>query len=156
MEEFVKKYLDTEKELKILDVGSSSVGGQPSYRTMFNSTRWKYYGLDIHGGDNVDIVAKDLYEWGLEFESYDVIISGQCLEHVKDTKEWIKQVDKYLKKNGIVCIIAPWQWRQHRFPVDCWRILPDGMEFLLKDICGFKMLECFLKEADCVGIAIKI
>jgi len=56
---------------------------------------------------------------------------------------------------GIVCIIAPWQWRYHRYPIDCWRILPDGMEFLLKDVCNFDILEIFLKESDCVGIARK-
>jgi SAM-dependent methyltransferase len=156
MTEFAKKYLDTKKELKILDVGSLQVKGQLSYKSIFNPPNWKYYGLDIHEGDNVDIVARGLYEWGLEPLSYDVIISGQCLEHIKDTKEWVKQVDKYLKKNGIVCIIAPWQWKQHRFPVDCWRILPDGMEFLLKDVCGFDILECFIRESDCIGIARKI
>ena len=162
MGEFVKKYLDVKKELKILDVGSwvkpgqELYKGQESYKGLFNLPNWKYYGLDIQPGNNVDIVAKETYEWGLELLSYDVIISGQCLEHVKDTKEWIKQVDKYLKVGGLVCIIAPWSYRQHRYPVDCWRILPDGMEFLLKDVCGFKILECFLKEVDCVGIASKI
>jgi len=155
MEEFAKKYLNVEKELKILDVGSCQVGNQSTYKAIFNKPKWKYFGLDIQSGNNVDIVAKSLYDWGIESESYDVIISGQCLEHVKDTKEWIKQVNQGLKKEGVVCIIAPWQWKQHRFPVDCWRILPDGMEFLLKDVCGFKMIECCLNGADCIGIAQK-
>jgi len=155
MQEFIKKYLDVKKELKILDVGSQQMAGQKSYRKMFASPVWKYSGMDLAPGNNVDIVAKDLYEWGLDPLFYDVIISGQCLEHVKDTKAWIEQINKYLKPGGLVCIIAPWQWRQHRYPVDCWRILPDGMEFLLKDVCKFEMLENFIKEYDCVGIARK-
>jgi SAM-dependent methyltransferase len=154
MREFVQKYLDINKETMVLDVGSWQNKHQKSYRILFNSCNWKYYGMDIQEGDNVDIVAKSPYNWELEC-SYDVIISGQCIEHVKDTKEWIKQIDKHLKPEGMVCIIAPWQWRQHRYPVDCWRILPDGMEFLLKDVCGFDIIENFIKECDCVGIARK-
>jgi hypothetical protein len=156
MKEFVGKYLDISKELKILDVGSWQKHGQKSYRDLFSGRNWKYYGMDIQDGNNVDIVAKEVYEWGLDPLFYDVIISGQCLEHVKDTKEWIKQIDKSLKVGGLVCIIAPWQWKHHPYPVDCWRILPDGMEFLLKDVCGFEIIENFIKENDCIGIARKI
>ena len=155
MSEFTRKYLDIEKQLKILDIGSLQVGNDKTYKYLFNKPSWSYFGLDIQSGNNVDIVAKSIEDWGLEPEFYDVIISGQCLEHVKDTKEWIKQIDKYLKKNGLVCIIAPWQWLQHRCPIDCWRIFPDGMEFLLKDVCKFEMLENFMKATDCVGIARK-
>ena len=153
--EFVKKYIDVNEDIKVLDVGSCQVQRQKSYRELFNSPRWKYYGMDIKAGDNVDIVAMSLYDWGIGI-SYDVVISGQCLEHVKDVKEWILQVDKCLKPGGTVCIIAPWLWRRHRYPIDCWRILPDGMEFLLKDVCGFRMLECFIKGNDCIGIARKV
>jgi SAM-dependent methyltransferase len=155
MSEFVKKYLDDEKHLRILDVGSSMVLCNYTYKNLFIKSNWEYFGLDIQSGDNVDIVAKSIDYWGIEFESYDVVISGQCLEHVKDVKAWIKQIDNCLKKDGIVCIIAPWQWGEHRCPVDCWRIFPDGMEFLLKDVCGFEVLEIFMKENDCVGIARK-
>lgn len=156
MNEFVVKYLDDRKELKILDVGSWCDCGQKSYRELFYSKKWKYCGVDLREGNNVDVVAKSPYEWGLEPLFYDVIISGQCLEHVKDTKEWVKQIDMYLKVGGLVCIIAPWNWGPHFFPYDCWRILPDGMEFLLKDVCGFEIIENFMRERDCVGIARKI
>ncbi|HIH31568.1 TPA: class I SAM-dependent methyltransferase [Candidatus Woesearchaeota archaeon] len=153
MREFVLKYLNPRKKLKILDVGSYDVGG--NYKKLFDNPNWEYYGGDIASGPNVDTVFKKPYDWGLKPESFDVIISGQCLEHVEDTKEWIMQINKALKTGGLVCIIAPWIWREHKYPVDCWRILPDGMNFLLKKVCGFKILKIFIKENDCVGIAKK-
>ena len=104
---------------------------------------------------NVDIVIPDLYTWNIE-NAYDVVVSGQCLEHVKDTHKWILQVKKALRVGGLACIIAPWEWVEHKHPVDCWRILPDGMKFLLEEICGFKILEVFKKDKDCVGIARKV
>lgn len=163
MKEFVRKYLPPKKNLKILDVGSMDVTKPNSkndfcntYKDLFKKNdNWVYKGLDISEGKNVDIIAPDLYDWGVEDE-FNVVISGQCLEHVKDTKEWILQVEKALKVDGVVCIIAPWQWPEHKYPVDCWRILPDGMKFLLKDVCGFKLLEVFKKERDCIGIARKV
>jgi len=156
MKEFVAQYLNTNIKINVLDVGSCCKHkSQKSYRELFDNDNWSYFGLDLEVGNNVDIVAKSPYDWDINLELYDVVISGQCLEHVKDTKEWIKQIDKYLKPSGLVCIIAPWRWRQHRYPVDCWRILPDGMEFLLKDVCGFEIINIFIKEDDCIGVARK-
>ena len=31
------------------------------------------------------------------------------------------------KKDGIICIIAPNGFEEHRYPVDCWRFFTDGM-----------------------------
>ena len=156
MSEFVDKYLDRKKVFKILDIGSCCRHpSQDTYKKFFNNPSWEYFGMDIEAGHNVDLIANDIYDWGIEPLYYDVIISGQCLEHVKDVKKWIQQINDCLKREGLVCIIAPWTWRQHRYPFDCWRILPDGMEFLLKDVCGFQILDIFTKENDCIGIAKK-
>jgi len=156
MREFIDEFLDENEYLKILDVGSWCKNAEyPSYKSMFNKPKWQYQGVDLRAGCNVDIVAKDVYDWGIEPLFYDVIISGQCLEHVKDVKNWIQQINKCLKPNGIVCIIAPWKWHEHRHPIDCWRILPDGMKFLLKDVCEFEIKKVFMQEIDCIGIAQK-
>jgi 2-polyprenyl-3-methyl-5-hydroxy-6-metoxy-1,4-benzoquinol methylase len=152
MKEFVAEYLDPNKPLRILDVGSYGVNGL--YRYLFNNSNWKYFGMDLEAGKNADIVAKGPYNWDTG-QRFDVIISGQCLEHIKDLKEWIFQINENLKPGGIVCIVAPWAWEDHRYPVACWRILPDGMRFLLGDVCDFEILKIFKQETDCVGIAIK-
>ena len=155
MKKFVEKYLDTKKNLKIIDIGSMDVNG--TYKDLFNCENWEYIGLDLEEGRNVDLVADSLYSWGGEDESFDVVISGQCLEHVKNTHLWIKEVARIVKKGGIVCIIAPWSFTEHRFPVDCWRILPDGMRFLLEEIAGLEVIDVYHNAPlmDCIGIAKK-
>lgn len=157
MNEFIKKYLNFDKKLRILDVGSHNVGSDVNntYRNLFDSSTWEYVGGDIVKGMNVDLVFKMPYDWGVPNESFDVVVSGQCLEHVEDVKKWVTQIQKVLKANGLVCIIAPWTYPEHKFPIDCWRILPDGMRFLLEEICEFEILEIFCKYEDCVGIARK-
>jgi SAM-dependent methyltransferase len=156
MQEFVKKYVNVNTTLKILDVGSFD--DSMSYRQLFKNPNWTYMGADLIGLpiNNVDIVLKEPYKWtNILDESFDVVISGQTLEHVEDMSAWILEVKRVVKKGGLVCIITVWQWNEHRFPVDCWRILPDGMGFLLKTVAELKILEVYKKDFDCVGIAQK-
>lgn len=153
MKDFVDKYLDPNRQLKILDVGSMNIGGGTTYRGLFASNpNWIYAGGDLIQGDNVDIVFKEPYNWGLS-EQYDVIISGQTLEHVEDTHKWILEIKKYLKPSGLVCIIVPNCFNEHRYPVDCWRVFPDGMRFLLKEIGSFEILDVYKYLNDTIGVA---
>jgi SAM-dependent methyltransferase len=138
MNYFVNNYLDKNKHLEILDVGSFNVNG--SYRSLFENLNWTYYGLDIIKGPNVDIVSKSEYDFGID-KQFDVVISGNCLEHVEAPWKWIKEVEKVIQPDGILCIITPFSLGEHRYPVDCWRILPDGYLYLLEKESNFTILE---------------
>jgi SAM-dependent methyltransferase len=147
---FLGKYLNKDTSLDILDVGSMDVNKLGTYRSLM-SPKWTYTGLDISGGRNVDIVIKP-YNWDLGKE-YDVVICGQCLEHVEDMSAVIDQILKHLKPNGFLCIIVPWRWDEHKFPLDCWRVLPDGMRWLLRKT---EILSVHKNDSgDCVGVAKK-
>jgi SAM-dependent methyltransferase len=121
-----------EKEpLVILDLGSMDVNG--SYREMFDRPPWIYKGLDVAPGENVDIVLKNTYHWReIGSGSVDVLISGQAFEHIAFF--WITMIEiaRILKPGGICCIIAPSSGPEHRYPVDCWRFVPDGMDALAR------------------------
>jgi SAM-dependent methyltransferase len=138
MKYFVKNFLDIKEEYKILDIGSFDVSG--SYKNLFINKNWQYIGLDIIPGPNVDIVAKGPYDFGL-VKKFDIVISGNCLEHVEAPWLWIKEVEKVIKPGGLLCIIMPFNLGEHRFPVDCYRILPDGFKYLLCTHCDFELIE---------------
>ena len=138
MRYFVDTYLDKNKKLEILDVGSYDVNG--SYKSLFQNPNWSYCGLDIVEGPNVDVVSKGLYDFGLD-KQFDVVISGNCLEHVEAPWKWIQEVHKVAKKGGLVCIVTPFTAPEHRYPLDCWRILPDGYRYLLEKESDFTILE---------------
>lgn len=152
MKAIVSEYLDVKQKIKILDVGSCDVNG--NYKALFSSPCWTYTGIDITTGPNVDVVIKP-YQWPLENESYDVVISGQCLEHVEMPWLWIKEVERVCKSKGLVIILVPWSWPVHRNPVDCWRILPDGIVVLLTKCSNFKILSCKITNMDTMAIAVK-
>ena len=154
MRYFVEKYLDLNSELTILDVGSCDVNG--TYKDLFQNPKWKYYGLDLQPGPNVDLVSKSVYDFGLKSRFFDVVISGNTLEHVEAPWIWIKEIESVTKLNGLICIIAPFFIHIHRHPLDCWRIAPDGMKYLLGSHGNFEVLECKMNRVppcDTYGIA---
>ncbi len=136
--------------VRILDVGSNSVNG--SYKDLFAFAGAEYIGLDIQPGPNVDIVPEDPYEWkSLPDNSFDVIISGQALEHTEFPWLTFDQIGRKLKPNGIACLVAPSRGPEHRYPVDCYRFYPDGLRALAR-WSGLKVLECdYLRSTSGFG-----
>lgn len=117
--------------LKIFDLGSCDVNG--SYRNLFDNPLWKYVGMDLNDGKNVDIILDNPYHWGcVGTESVDVLISGQAFEHIEFFWITMLEISRILKAGGLCCIIAPSGGSEHRFPVDCWRFFPDGFKALAK------------------------
>lgn len=127
MKWFIDNHVQTKpsKKLKVLDVGSYDVNG--TYKHLFNKRYFKYEGLDISPGKNVDIVVGKPYSWSIKDNHYDIVISGQAFEHTEFFWLTIMEMTRVLKKDGLMCIIAPCGFQEHRYPVDCYRFFTDGM-----------------------------
>lgn len=134
MEWFRNTYLQgLQAQVKVLDVGSFCVADNKSYRQLFNGDKFKYVGLDMVSGPNVDIVAKVPYKWEeIHDDSFDVLISGQAFEHIEFPWLTISEIARVLKPGSLACVIAPNGLCQHRYPVDCWRFFEDGFIALAK------------------------
>lgn len=135
MKWFVDNYASKKPgKIKVLDVGSYDVNG--SYRQLFEEDKYEYVGLDMEAGPNVDIVPKHTYNWKeIETDSFDVVISGQAFEHIEYFWITLSEMTRVLKKNGLLCLIAPRGFEDHRYPVDCYRFLTDGMVALARYVC---------------------
>lgn len=141
---------------KVLDIGSYDVNG--CFKDLFR--KGTYTGLDMRAGPNVDLVPNDIYKWTeIPDKSYDLVISGCCLEHIEAPWLTMKEIDRVC--SGHTIHIAPWLWRIHPYPQDCWRILPDGMKYMLTKWCNFDLLECDTAcdtgpmESLCYGVGVK-
>lgn len=145
---FVELYLSEykERELNIVEIGSCVIPGQEvigTFRKFFDNPRWKYTGVDIESGLNVDIVLSDPYRWiELKDDFADVVISGATFEHVEFPWEVIKEVRRIIKPGGLFCLIVPSSGPEHKHPYDCWRIFPDGVRALAK-WGGLEVVEVF-------------
>jgi hypothetical protein len=142
MADFRDRYLAEMRGCTVLDVGCRVVKKQScSYRELFGD--YHYTGMDIVPGRNVDIVG---YK-GLGV--YDVLISGQVMEHVRRPWEWLASLRSHFRR--YVCIIAPNTWKEHRYPIDTYRYFPDGMRDLF-DYAGIEPVEIRRVGPDTIGI----
>ena len=141
MNYFKENYLNPNEELKILDVGSFDKVGDYNYGRLLDEKKWSYQGLDLKPGPNVDIVVENAYDWSeIEENTYDVVISGQALEHIEFFWLTMEQISKVLKPGGLCCIIVPSKGPVHRNPHDCYRFNEDGVRSLAKYV-KFDILE---------------
>jgi SAM-dependent methyltransferase len=108
----------------VLDVGGADVNG--TYRPLFEDCR--YTSLDFA---NTDIVVTG-YDWPIADATYDAVISGQALEH--DPWFWVtmQNMARVTKPGGLVILVVPSAGPVHRYPVDCYRFLPDSADALAR------------------------
>lgn len=139
---------------RALDVGSFDVNG--TYRPLVEGRGWEYVGLDVAAGPNVDVVASDPYRFPFEAGAFDVVLSGSTMEHVEAIWLWVPELTRVLRPGGLLAIVTHWKFIEHRYPVDCWRIMPDGMRFLFDQTGELEGYEIgIVSKWDIVGSAVK-
>jgi SAM-dependent methyltransferase len=137
-----------------LDVGSYNVNG--CFRPLIEERGWSYLGLDQVAGPNVDLVAKDPFRFPLSSNQFDVVISGSTMEHVTAFWRWVPELVRVLKPGGFLAIHTHWSFMEHRYPVDCWRFLPDGLKFLFDETGQLEKYEIRIaNKIDIIGSAFK-
>lgn len=115
--------------LKILEIGPSGV---PSvYQKVVNNPTLQWDTLDLYNAHpGITYVSQNEYQYPISDSAYDIIVCGQVMEHVKMIWAWLKELKRLVKEGGKIILINPISWPYHEFPVDCWRIFPEGMRAL--------------------------
>jgi SAM-dependent methyltransferase len=107
----------------------------------------EWHTLDMTGDERLTYRASEEYAFPIEADSYDIVLSGQVIEHVRKPWRWMPELARVTKPGGLVITINPVSWPFHEAPLDCWRIYPDGMRALCEDssltvmYCAFGSLE---------------
>jgi len=136
IEFFIKHVEPAESHGKrVLEIGSKYVNGsvRPLVERFLKPK--EYLGIDIEPGKFVDIVlpAEEIVKYFGE-GSFDVIISTELLEHVKDWRVVIKNTKAALKREGYLYLTT----RSHGFPYhgsphDFWRYEADDIRRIFSD-----------------------
>ena len=150
MRRALARHVNLTKKNIVLDVGSYDVNG--TYKCLIPENN-VYIGTDIAIGPNVDFVMSE-FSIPLKDKSIDIVLCGQVLEHCRNPFKLIEEAYRIVKPGGHVFLVAPFIWPEHRFPLDCFRYLPDGMSSVL-EFSGFKVKQAYLSGPDCWGVGTK-
>lgn len=129
---FIRSFVDP----RILEIGPDAFPSSYS-RAVGKIKNWDT--VDIFPRPGLRFVASDENSFPIENDFYDVVISGQVLEHVRKPWIWMHELIRVCKPGGLIVTIAPTSWPYHEAPIDCWRVYPAGMQSLLEG-CEIEIL----------------
>jgi ubiquinone/menaquinone biosynthesis C-methylase UbiE len=133
---------------RLLEIGPDKFPS--SYARLANDQTVTWDTLDMHSGSDLTYPNAGEYSFPIPDESYDVVLAGQVLEHVKKIWVWVRELERVCKKGGHVILINPVSAPFHEAPVDCWRVYPDGMRALLEDT-GLRIIETRFESLEAPG-----
>jgi SAM-dependent methyltransferase len=117
--------------MRVLEVGPDA---RPStFQSIVDDDSIAWDTIDIKEKHGVTFVAPDENSFPIPDDTYDIVLSGNVIEHVRRIWVWMREVTRVCKVGGVVVTITPVSWPYHAVPVDCWRIYPDGMRALYED-----------------------
>jgi SAM-dependent methyltransferase len=145
----------TEEDVRgkqVLEVGSLDVNGSVRSYAMGLNPR-NYTGIDIIEGPGVDEICDAdhiLNRFGPE--SFDLIISTEMLEHVRNWRCVVSALKHAIRPNGILLITARSRgFYYHAYPHDFWRYSARDMKNIFSDM----IIESIQKDPEAPGIFVK-
>jgi SAM-dependent methyltransferase len=112
------------KDGDILNIGS----GQERFHHHQNVTN-----LDITPHNNSDIIA-DSHCLPFKDNCFDFVYSNSVFEHLKKPFVVAKEINRILRKGGMMWCDAPLIYPVHGVPYDYFRYTPDGLKSLFNDM----------------------
>lgn len=113
---------------RLLDIGC---GMQP-YRALLGPGVTEYVGIDREGPLSRPTVEGDAESLPFPDASFDVVLSTQVLEHLKNPARALREAVRVLRPAGRLVLTVPGVWPTHEAPHDYWRFTRHGLLHLLE------------------------
>lgn len=123
---------------RLLDVGC----GSKPYKNLLQVD--EYVGLEVETVGEIKSVEVDVLYDGHQMpfaENYfDCILCNQVLEHVFNPDQFLKELNRVVRVNGLLLLTVPFVWDEHEQPYDYARYSSFGLAHLLQTN-GFIIIE---------------
>lgn len=137
-------------ELSVLEIGPDELPS--TYQQLVGSRATMWDSLDLLDRPGLTYPSSPEYAFPVDDGAYDIVLSGQVIEHVPRIWVWMRELARVCKPNGFVITINPVSWPYHEAPRDCWRAYPAGMTALYED-CGLDVLMARWESLEVPGYA---
>jgi SAM-dependent methyltransferase len=91
--------------MKVLEIGPDNIPS--TYQHMIGDSSIIWHTLDIRTDKRLSYSGCEEYSFPIPDNTYDIVLSGQVLEHVGKIWLWIKEVARVCRREGIVITINP-------------------------------------------------
>lgn len=119
---------------RVLDFGC----GDMPYQQLAEAKGAHYSGADF--GNHADISISSDGVLPTQDALFDVILSIQVLEHVRDLDTYFAEIRRVLKPEGRLILSTHGTWLYHPHPEDHWRWTRTGLELLIRR-SGFEVVQ---------------
>jgi SAM-dependent methyltransferase len=145
MAEMKTRYLGDETGLLICDDGGLHNSPDKCYKKLFPNAH-AYDIFDIVEHPSVHFVKPDPFVLCAPDELYDIVLSGQMLEHCQNPFRAVAEMKRVLRIGGHIAIIVPSAGRRHDAQ-DGWRFMDDAFKFISAEVGGFETLADFIDKS---------
>ena len=123
---------------RILDVGC----GQKPYATLFRFSQ--YIGLELDSPENRQTKKADFFYDGVTFPfqdcEFDSVVVNEVFEHVFNPTDFLREINRVLRPDGMLLMTVPFVWDEHEQPNDYARYSSFGLISIVERH-GFKVIE---------------
>jgi SAM-dependent methyltransferase len=133
---------DEVRGTRVIEIGSRDVNGSLRPLIMSWGKPAEYVGVDIVEGPGVDIIctAEDLVD-RFGKESFDLVISTEMLEHVRDWRKVVSNMKNLCRPGGTILVTTrSIGFPYHGYPYDYWRFQDEDMRNVFGD-CRISTIE---------------
>ncbi len=136
-EKVIPKLFQENIKFNILDYGC----GVKPYEHLFEGHIDKYTGVDVGDNPNAEINIIPGEKLPFKNDEFDIVLSSQVLEHVKDVDQYMHECNRVLKNNGYLLLSTHGTWQYHASPYDYHRWTSIGLRNLLEKN-NFEVVDC--------------
>jgi len=136
----------SDEPLRILDYGC----GASPYRTLFPNS--DYRRADAREAADLDYIVGDDQSVAERAEFFDLIVSTQVLEHVREASLYLSECHRLLRAGGHLILSTHGIYGEHGVPYDFRRWTGDGLKTELEQT-GFEVLECYRMTTNARALA---
>ena len=136
---FYDEYLKEFAHGKLLDLGCGKVPLYMAYKPYIKENICVDWENSLHFNKYLDVYADLNKVLPLKSTEFDTVILSDVLEHIREPRLLFRELNRVLKKDGVLIMNVPFFYCLHEEPYDYYRYTRHTLEFMANE-SGFEII----------------